>query len=86
MSDRLKLFETAQKKCADLSAQYPFNRALVSIGRQIEYLIGLERQTHSDRSRLSEITIGVLTAREVEPLDEDAAEIFYKVAGEVRNM
>jgi len=35
---------------------------------------------------LKEIIIGVLTAREIEPLDEEAAELFYKVSGEAKRM
>lgn len=86
MNARLKLFEDGDKKCSELLAKYPDNIALTSISKQIKYLIALELGTSSDRSRLKEIIIGVLTAREVESLDEDSAEIFYKIAGEARSM
>ena len=86
MSRRLQLFSDARERCAKLLSLYPDSQALLSISRQIEYLIGLESGASCDRSRLKEIIIGALTAREVEPLDEDAATVFYKVAGEVARM
>lgn len=86
MTTRLSLFENAKKECSRLMAVYPKNNALISIARQIDYLIGLENNPNSDRSRLSEIIIGVLTAREIEPLDEHAADVFYKVSAEAKKM
>ena len=86
MSERQQLFEKALRKCNELLNQYPNHGALLAIARQIEYLHGLETGVNPDRSRLKEITIGVLTAREIEPLDEDVAELFYKVSGEANRM
>lgn len=86
MSMRLKLFEDAKRECSKLQVIYPSNNALLSISHQIDYLIGLETNPNGDRSRLREIIIGVLTAREIELLDENAANIFYKVAAESKKM
>jgi hypothetical protein len=86
MSERLKLFEHALEECRRLLVQYPGNGALQSIQKQLEYLIGLESGAHADRTRLREIIIGVQTAREIEPLDEGVAEVFYKVASEAGRM
>ena len=86
MNDRLELFEAGRQKCRALLEEYPDNIALTSIDRQIEYLIGLESGVHSDRSRLNEIVIGVLTAREIEPLNGDVAETFYKIASAAKQM
>lgn len=86
MNERQQLFEKALQRCNELLSQYPDNGALLSIARQIEYLHGLEIGVNSDRSRLKEIIIGVLTAREIEPFDEEAAEIFYRVSGETKRM
>jgi len=86
MNDRLMLLEKGRQQCDLLRTQYPQSVALESVAKQIEYLIGLEQGTHSDRSRLKDITIGVLTAREIEPLDENAAETFHQIAGMVRGM
>jgi len=86
MNEKLKLFELALNECQKLLVQYSGNVTLQSIEKQLEYLIGLESGTQTDRSRLRDIIIGVLTAREIESLDEDVAEVFYKVASEVSRM
>lgn len=83
---RQQLLELGRQKCSALLAQYPSSTALLSVLRQIEYLIGLDNGTITDRSRLKEIIIGVLTAREIEPLDDDAAETFYQIASEAKQM
>lgn len=84
--NRRQLLEQGRQFCNALLAQYPDSQALLSISRQIEYLIGLESGATMDRSRLKEITIGVLTAREVEPLNEEASEIFHKISSEASRM
>ncbi|WP_169338642.1 immunity protein Tsi6 family protein [Chitiniphilus shinanonensis] len=84
--NRNPLLEQGRKCCDALLAQHPEVTAPLSISRQIDYLIGLESGSISDRSRLKEITIGVLTAREIEPLDDEAAEIFYKISSEASRM
>lgn len=86
MNFRIRLFRDAQIKCVDLSIKYPHSLALQSINKQLEYLINIETGTITDRTQLKNIIIGVLAAREVEPLDEDLAEILYKVSGEVSRM
>ncbi|WP_166896885.1 immunity protein Tsi6 family protein [Massilia sp. CCM 8734] len=83
---RQQLLELGRQKCSVLLDQYPSSTALLSVLRQIEYLIGLENGTVTNRSRQKEITIGVLTAREIEPLDDHAAETFYQIASEARKM
>lgn len=83
---RQQLLKLGRHKCGMLLAQYPSSTALLSVSRQIEYLIGIDSGSVTDRSRLKEITIGVITAREIEPLDDDAAETFYKIASEARQM
>lgn len=86
MGERLTLLQNGKAKCYDLLSKYPNSVALQSVAKQIEYLINLEEGAQSDRSRLKDITIGVLTAREIEQLDEDVAEIFYKIASASRAM
>ena len=83
---RLQLLELGRQQCAALKSQYPGVQAIESVGIQIEYLIGLESGALSDRSRLKDIIIGVLTAREIEPLDIKASETFYKIASEAKLM
>lgn len=86
MTNRLQLFEEGLQQCNDLLANHPNSVALLSISRQISYLIELESGANPDRSRLKEIIIGVLTAREIEPLDDKAAEVFYKIASVAKQM
>ena len=86
MSDRLNLLKIGQRKCSELLSKYPSNVALQSVAKQIEYLIEVEQGTHSDRSRLKDITIGVLTAREIEQLDDAGAEIFYQIGSASKMM
>ncbi|WP_440994564.1 immunity protein Tsi6 family protein [Cysteiniphilum litorale] len=86
MSDRKLLFETALLECKILLDKYPENVSLISIFNQIEYLLALTTNASCDRSRLNEITIGVITAREIESLDERVADLLYKVSGEARLM
>jgi hypothetical protein len=84
--DRLHLFEQGLESCRDLLARYPDSRAVQSISKQIEYLISLEKGLVTDASRLGEITIGILTVREIESLDENAADLFHKISAEARRM
>jgi hypothetical protein len=84
--DRMVLFEQGLARCRALLLKHSDSRALRSIEKQIEFLIDLEMGRTSEVGRLQEITIGVLTAREVEPLDEEVAELLYEVASEARRM
>ncbi len=86
MNKRLELFYIALEKCENLIGLYPDLIVLKSIYNQIEYLISFEKNMDIDKSRISEIIIGVQTVREIEPLDDIASEIFYRVADEARKM
>lgn len=86
MNQRLSILQSALTACEQLLVRYPENNALQSINAQLKYLMSVASGEESDGSRLKEIIIGALTAREIEPLDEDAAELFYKAADEARRM
>lgn len=86
MIDRLQLYENGLESVSQLLAQYPSSGALLSVKNQIQYLLDLEQGVIADRSRLKEITIGALTAREIEPLDDAAAEIFYQIGSAAKTM
>ena len=47
------------------------------------FSIELEEGKHTDWERLKDITIGVLTVREIEPLDQTLSELLYQVVDEV---
>jgi hypothetical protein len=84
--NRQQLLELGRQKCGVLLGQYPSSTALLSVSRQIDYLLGIGDGSVTDMSRLKEITIGVITAREIEILDDDAAETFYQIASEAKQM
>ncbi len=87
MTERLALFEMGLQRCNDLLQKYPNYPPLQSVQKQISYLIGIERGINSDRSRLKEITIGILTVREIEGLDnDDVFEIFHQISAVARAM
>lgn len=64
--NRPQLLELGRQKCKALLGQYPSSAALLSVSRQIDYLIGIEDGSVTDRGRLKDIIIGVLTAKEIE--------------------
>ena len=85
MSHRVDLFQEAMDECNSLITRYPNVPSLKSIYLQLEYLLALASGGR-DNSRLKDIIIGPLTAREIEPLSRKAAELFYQVAAEARSM
>lgn len=84
--DRIARFREAKTRLAELHRAYPEASAILSMQSQLDFLIGLESGENTDRSRLKEIILGVQTAREVEPRDEDLAKFMYEVVDEVDNM
>lgn len=83
---RLETLQAAHAGCASLLEAYPGLPVLHSIQAQLDYLIALESGKIQDRSRLKNIIIGPLTAREVEALDDDVAELLYKAAAQAHLM
>jgi hypothetical protein len=84
--DRLTLFRTARAKTEALHVRFPEVKTVQSIIRQIDYLLSLETGQSTDRSRLSEIVLGIQAAREIEPLDNDLAETLYAVSDQAKKM
>ncbi len=84
--DRLALFKKTLIETQILQQRYPSLETLRSVINQIKYLIYLESNTYSDRGRLSEIILGVQVARELEPIDQNLADLLYKVDEESRKM
>ena len=84
--DRLNLFRTALTKSRDHVARWGEHPAIQSIIAQLEYLEAVESDPAKDRSRLGDIIIGVLAAREIEDRDMPLAELLHEVSGEARKM
>jgi predicted metal-dependent hydrolase len=67
--------------------KYPEEIALDSVRNQLIYLLGLVEGTHEDRSKLSDITLGLLGARELDGvIPEQLTELLCEVQGEARRM
>jgi hypothetical protein len=57
---RKQLLELGRQKGNELLGKYPGDTAILSVLHQIEYLSGIEDGSITDKSRLSNITIGVI--------------------------
>ena len=79
------IFFEALRRAKELHSKYPDVQTIQSVIRQLEYLIGVENGSN-DKSRLGEIILGIQAAREIEPLDNELAELLYQINDEVRNM
>lgn len=85
-TERLALFNSAIRACEQLQERFPRDNAIRSVLVQLQFLLSLEQGVTSDWKRLDDIIIGVLTVREIEPLDEATAAILYRVVEEVEAM
>ena len=73
------VIEKAIDKSDRLAVNYPDFQPLVSIRAQLAYLKGILDGSIEDRSRLSEITIGIYAAKEFEQRDMGFANTLYDV-------
>ena len=73
------LLAEASIRIGDLQKRFPEVRELESIRLQMLYLSDYAAG-HNSGARLSEINLGLMTVREVEPRDEKLAELLYEVA------
>jgi Tsi6 len=85
-AERVRLFESAMEAMQKLEAQYPSYPPFVSIHNQLLYLIQVCSSPVERPVDLSQINLGYIAMREVEPRDEDAANLLYSVAAEVDEM
>ncbi len=83
---RLELFKLALTQCLELLDMYPDLTVAISIKNQLQFLIESEINQFYDSQKLKSIIIGVQTAREIEVLDLDLAEILYQVSFEVNKI
>jgi hypothetical protein len=83
---QLELLAAALASTESFGRRHPADRSVESVVNQLRFLIDLEEGKRFDWERLKDITIGVLTVREIEPLDNSLAELLYKVVEEVSQM
>ncbi len=82
---RKELFGRALRMVKQAKSRHP-DYFWEGIERQLEYLIALTKGETSDRSRLGDINIGILTVREIEGLDDELASTLHNVSNEADNM
>lgn len=81
----IELFRRALAKTIKLQASYSWSKPLQSVVEQLQYLIEEETGKERDHSKIAQINIGIIAAREIEDMDADVANELHKVADSVRN-
>jgi len=84
--NRLSLFKHTLEVCQQRRKQWPNSQPLLSIEKQLEYLIALEQGQRSDIELISNLNLGLLAARELEPHDMELANLIYDVTEAVKQM
>jgi hypothetical protein len=84
--NRLSLFKQTLEACQKRRIQRPNSRPLLSIENQLEYLVALEQGQRSDAELISNLNLGLLAARELEPHDMELANLIYDVTEAVKQM
>lgn len=84
--EAIELLRAIQLRAMEYRSRFPTDTAIVSILKQLEYLIELCEGTRCDCERLNDIIIGVLTVREIEPVDEAFAEELYEAVEVVEEL
>lgn len=77
------ILKRAMKKTEYRMVERPDLQPLISIKKQLEYLIKLNDGL-SDGSRLKYISLGLLAVREIENWDDDLADLLHEISAEVR--
>ncbi len=83
---RLLLFERGREVVAELARQWPTLSYLPSFRAQLAYLEAVERGSEPDRTRLKDINIGVITAKDIEDRDGPAAAVLQEISAAARAM
>lgn len=84
--ERVRLFQQALLAIEKLECEYPSYPPFESIRNQLLFLLDQASGKAQDCEGLSQINIGYITVREVEPMDDAAADLFYLVSAEVKEM
>jgi hypothetical protein len=84
--DRVRLFQLAVLAIEKLEREYPSYPPFESIHNQLLFLLNQASGQPADRDGLIRINLGVITVREVEPVDDSAAGLFYLVSAAAKEM
>lgn len=84
--DRVDFLQMVKSKAIEYQTRFSNDVTIESILKQLDFLIALSEGKRFDRERLADIIIGILTVREIEPVDYELAEQLYKVVDIVEEM
>ncbi len=84
--ERVDLFHQAVLAIERLESEYPSHPPFESIHNQLLFLLDQASGRVMDQEGLARINIGLITVREVEPMDDAAANLFYLVSAEAKQM
>lgn len=84
MSTNERRIQSAIKEVERLQKRHPQLVVLDSILAQLDYLLDLETGKSQDRSRLTDIILGVQAVREIEPLNEQLAGLLFAISDTTR--
>ena len=79
MSTPIDTLKKALVECQKKIGEMPDFDPLISIEKQLKYLIEIVEDSNLDRNRVSEIIIGIYAVREFESRDMEFAELLYDV-------
>lgn len=85
-ANRVRLFQQAVLAIEKLEREYPSYPPFESIRNQLLFLLDQASGQAVDRDGLTRINLGVITVREVEPVDDAASDLFYLVSAEAKEM
>lgn len=86
MKKNIALLKDALVQSQRLAGLNPDVPILRSLEPQLRFVLDLLEGKHVDRSRLSELTIGIIVVREVEDRDPGLADLLYQVTGLVQDI
>ena len=86
MKKNLDLLRDALSQSQRLARQNPDVPILRSLEPQLRFLLDLLEGKQVDRSRLSELSLGLIVVREVEDRDPELADLLYRVTDLVEDV
>jgi hypothetical protein len=84
--ERIRLFQRTVLAIEKLERENPSYPPFKSIHNQLLFLLDQVSGRARDRDGLTRINLGMITVREVEPMDEAAAVLFHLVSAEAKRM
>jgi hypothetical protein len=82
--NRVSLFKKVLDECRKRHKKSPDFRLIISIEKQLEYLIDLEEGRRTDTELMANLNLGLLAARELEPHDMGLANLIYDVTEAIK--